>query len=558
MAPVVWVALYVRKSDEVEVKNSVESQVDSGKKFCKDRGWKVREIFIDEETAWAKPASERDEFVRMIEQACLPNPPFSKILVWKIDRFARRLQDSSYLDVLQHKDIELVSQQQTFGEGANRTLQLGLHLLLAQYFSDNLSEDIKRGVRALALQGFWGGGTTPYGYRTQVVENDRKKLIIHEEEAVVIREIFESTAKGHSIKRLLHEHPEMSRQRLHRILHNELYCGNRVIKRRGVEEFRAENTHPQIVSKQLFDRTARALKSRRKKTHTAGSCGASLFGGIVRCKCGRPMVLSMNKNRLDRYGKRHGHNYYRCISRNDNQHCGRGTVREDVLWGQIVGLLEDQLFSESAIAEMFDLAEKKRRDSEIKKTEGALNRRLTEAKVKRQRLIEAVQSGLFEEAEVRKEMESLREEMAEVEDKLTCIPSDPISPINLEKYLSVLQRDLRSNGDQRREALRDLVQGVVVDLPRVEVTTHMMGMEEVHEIEYYPQPEVPDNYTQLGRGECLRILAQIRNWMQDRSCRGATKNWTLPQIREYIGNYVRVVKLQNASLSLEDDTKSEE
>ena len=71
-------------------------------------------------------------------------------------------------------------------------------------------------------------------------------------------------------------------------------------------------------------------------------------------------------------------------------------------------------------------------------------------------------------------------------------------------------------------------------------------------------PEVPDNYTQLGRGECLRILAQIRNWMQDRSCRGATKNWTLPQIREYIGNYVRVVKLQNASLSLEDDTKSEE
>ena len=163
------VALYVRKSDEVEVKNSVESQVDSGKKFCKDRGWKVREIFIDEETAWAKPASERDEFVRMIEQACLPNPPFSKILVWKIDRFARRLQDSSYLDVLQHKDIELVSQQQTFGEGANRTLQLGLHLLLAQYFSDNLSEDIKRGVRALALQGFWGCGTTTYGYRTQVV-----------------------------------------------------------------------------------------------------------------------------------------------------------------------------------------------------------------------------------------------------------------------------------------------------------------------------------------------------------------------------------------------------
>ena len=68
--------------------------------------------------------------------------------MWKVDRFARRTQDGfKYWQMLADNDVELFSMTQTFGEGAGGKLNLGIHFMMAEYYSDDLSENVRRGLR---------------------------------------------------------------------------------------------------------------------------------------------------------------------------------------------------------------------------------------------------------------------------------------------------------------------------------------------------------------------------------------------------------------------------
>ena len=91
-----YAALYIRKVKRNRrakiVKRSNRLKV---VEYCKRMGGTLRDehIFIDEESAYLKPAEKRQAFIEMVNFACAKKPPFSKVVVWKVDRFARRTQD---------------------------------------------------------------------------------------------------------------------------------------------------------------------------------------------------------------------------------------------------------------------------------------------------------------------------------------------------------------------------------------------------------------------------------------------------------------------------------
>ena len=68
---------------------------------------------------------------------------------------------------------------------------------MAEYYSANLSQNVKRGFRENALKGKWNGGTIPLGYK--VVDH---RLTIDEETAPIVRLIFDMCAGGKTAKEI--------------------------------------------------------------------------------------------------------------------------------------------------------------------------------------------------------------------------------------------------------------------------------------------------------------------------------------------------------------------
>src|SRR5262249_10354094 len=114
------------------------------------------------------------------------------VVVYKIDRLSRALMDFARLvEVFDRHSVTFVSVTQSF----NTTTRMGgpkrnVLLSFAQYEREVIGERIRDKVAASRKRGMWMGGFVPMGYR---VEN--RKLVVHEQEAAVIRMIFQRFLK---------------------------------------------------------------------------------------------------------------------------------------------------------------------------------------------------------------------------------------------------------------------------------------------------------------------------------------------------------------------------
>ena len=112
---------------------------------------------------------------------------FDMILVWKLDRFSRNRYDSAhYKHLLKKNGTRVVSATETISSGSEGNLLESVLEGMAEYYSAELSEKVKRGLTENALKGLWNGGNIPFGY----VINKERKLEIDPISALIVKEIF--------------------------------------------------------------------------------------------------------------------------------------------------------------------------------------------------------------------------------------------------------------------------------------------------------------------------------------------------------------------------------
>ncbi len=137
---------------------------------------------------------------------------------------------------------------------------------MAEYYSAELSQKVKRGMRESRSKGNYTGGFVLFGYR---VEN--KKLVIHEDEAVIVRQMFEDCASGKLVKTIIEELREkgilyrgkpFARNTVYHLLANEKYAG---IYRHGDEIF--TNIYPRIVPDEIFSVVASKIANNKYGKH---------------------------------------------------------------------------------------------------------------------------------------------------------------------------------------------------------------------------------------------------------------------------------------------------
>ena len=178
----------------------------------------------------------------------------------------------------------------------------------SKYYSDNLSENVKRGFRQKLRRGEWCSHA-PFGYvnnpKTRNIEPDKTK-------ARIIAKTFEEFKTGNYNLRTISERLSfwgftsrtgklLCKATIQRILMNKAYLG--IIDHNG-ECF--EGSFPAIVSKATFDKVQEVLKLRARPRHSEKSHNFP-FVGIFRCgECGAMITAQYAKKT---------YRYYRCTKR---------------------------------------------------------------------------------------------------------------------------------------------------------------------------------------------------------------------------------------------------
>ncbi len=157
-------ALYARVSSEEQVEGySIDAQRRAFEALIQGRGWTKYREYIDEgKSARTDNIAKRPAFKEMVTDALAGN--FDVLVVHKLDRFSRNLRITlEYFDKLLNAEVTFIS----INEQMDYTTPSGkVHLALlgafAQYYSDNLSQETKKGWHERRAQGLYCG-LLPFG-----------------------------------------------------------------------------------------------------------------------------------------------------------------------------------------------------------------------------------------------------------------------------------------------------------------------------------------------------------------------------------------------------------
>jgi DNA invertase Pin-like site-specific DNA recombinase len=304
------VALYARVSSEKQDTDlSLSAQLKALREYAQKNGYQVGREFVDE--AESGRTADRPAFREMVSMARRPSKPFELILVWKYSRFARSREDSIvYKTMLRKQGVHVVSITEPFEDTPTGRLLEAMIESLDEFYSANLGQEIRRGLRESASRGFYVASNTPYGYRRVKMRDggkERPKLEPHPHEAPVVAHIFKEIAEGKGLKEVAQALNRegiaapggkgWGKTTIHGILRNEVYTGTLLWGRtssdaREPKPIRVENAWEAIIDRETFDRVGSLLKERAPAyLHPRRVASRYLLSGIARCgNCGKALI----------------------------------------------------------------------------------------------------------------------------------------------------------------------------------------------------------------------------------------------------------------------------
>lgn len=362
------VALYIRVSTDEQVERyGIPLQIDSLKSLIKSRpkleggldsmvlaGVDDQYIYIDEGVSGTIPLDERPAFARMKEDIILApegEQPFDIVLVYKIDRFARRLK--ILLEVIEFFDennIKFISANESidtstpFGKA-----MLGIIGVIAELEIETIKMRTTAGRQQALDSGVVLGANAPYGYGKD--ENKRYKIL--KNEAQVVRQIFEMFVDedlsfnqiAQKLIDLKIPSPDMSAiksgkrkgnsrkktpvnfwyaNRIAKILRDEIYTGkiwgNKIKNGKLLPKSEwtlSSKSAPTIIDSYTFERASKKLLKSKHVQKTAKDGHVYLLSGLLKCDCCR---IKLDDERVGWCGNRkqvkNGFQYYyRCVRR---------------------------------------------------------------------------------------------------------------------------------------------------------------------------------------------------------------------------------------------------
>ena len=256
-----FAVIYARYSSDRQRDESIEDQVRVCRAEAERNGDEVVAVYADRAIS-GTDAEHRPEFQRMVADSA--DAPWEVVYVYKVDRFARNRYDSAvYKARLRRNGVRVVSATERIQDGPDGILLESLLEGLAEYYSANLSENIKRGMEGNALK-CHHNGVTVYGY-----DNQRDGTVrVNEREAATVRTIFRMWGGGEPVPAIL-EALKGERTRagkpisaafVSKVVRNDRYIGTYRFGGHVVP-----NAIPAIVDMATWDRAQARIRSNTRK-----------------------------------------------------------------------------------------------------------------------------------------------------------------------------------------------------------------------------------------------------------------------------------------------------
>ena len=287
---------------------------------------------------------------------------------------------------------------------------------MAEYYSAELSQKVRRGQEESRKKGNYTGGTIPYGYRAVGDRKNGKKLVIQEDEAEVVRQIFQDYVAGKPMQTIYQELNEkgilckgkpFARSTVYTFITNEKYAG--VYRHKGVEY---ENTYPAIISKDMFYMIKARLDFNRFGKHKRDVVYL-LRKKVVCGYCGKPVTSEAGTTRTGEVMR-----YYKCKGRKKDMGCELLPIRKETLENFVVDITLSALQSSDTIDNIADMILK---ENEKQVVNTSVINILTQQKEETQKaisnLLRAIEQGIFN-ASTKERLDELERQRDELTAKI--------------------------------------------------------------------------------------------------------------------------------------------
>ena len=381
--------IYARYSSHAQKDASIEQQLRVCRQYAREHDLQIVGEYCDH--ALTGTSDKRPEFLKMIRDSSKGH--WQRVLVYKIDRFARNRYDSAtYKARLKKNGVKVMSVMEPIPEGPEGILLESVLEGSAEYYSANLSQNILRGMHDNALACKVNNGGLPLGY----VKGSDGRYAIEPTEAAVVREIFEMYANGSNVTEIIgmlnsrglrtSRGARFNKNSLHTILRNERYAGVYIWK-----DVRIEGGVPAIISRELFE----AVQDRLKKVARAPAAARTdvdymLTGKLFCGHCGSPMVGESGTGKSGRKWY-----YYACIKRKRQKACDKKPVKKDWIEETVVRQTRERCLTDEVIRVIVDAAlelQDRERDDSILR---GLEAELSETKRGIANILKAIEQGII-------------------------------------------------------------------------------------------------------------------------------------------------------------------
>ncbi len=335
----------VSTEEQREAGNSLPAQVARLERYCESKGFEIQQVCSFDESAYTNDRSEFDRIIDII----LAQTEKTAVCCDKVDRLSRNVFDKR-ISVLYERalsdEIELhfVSDGQiiTSRISAVEKFQFSISLGLAKYYSDAISDNVKRALEQKLRKGEWPA-MAPYGYKNITNAAGNTDIIVDEYEAHIVRKLYELYATGAYSMDLLRAKVkkdyrlDWAKGYLWKMLNNHFFYGIMIVKGKSYP-----HRYPTIISQTLFEQVQQVKASYNKKPFKfAGK--PYVYRGLIRCAhCGLAITPEKHKGNI----------YYHCTQYNGKH--GAKWLREEAITEQLGKVFKNIQMPEDIILEIIE------------------------------------------------------------------------------------------------------------------------------------------------------------------------------------------------------------
>lgn len=335
--------IYARYSSHNQRDVSIEQQIEACRKHAAELGLTITDTY--EDRAISGRTDNRPAFQRMMRDA--EDGKFQYVLAWKSNRMGRNMMQAMVNESrLMDCGVKVFYAEEDFDDSAAGRFALRSMMNVNQFYSDNLAEDVRRGLMDNASK-CMANGRQPLGYK----RGEGGKVVVDEPAAAIVREIYTRIASGEmfmDIARDLNRRgiktqsgSEWNKSSFKVLCRNERYRGIYIYG-----DARIEGGIPPIVDDVLWYKVQEVLKVKKSKNrHHCPSDEDYLLTGKLRCgKCGGYMIGMSGRSKTGDV-----HHYYACQNRRVGHTCDKKNIRRDVVEPAVAQAIKQYCLTDDAI-----------------------------------------------------------------------------------------------------------------------------------------------------------------------------------------------------------------